>query len=205
MKQAIAEVWQFISANALPIIGLIVAAITALGVFLGPRLAAKWQREKERRDADLRAHFKDLERSIAGPLRRWDDPEWGRGWDVLPGRIRHVGYLILEMGELSTTFPFDENSVDFEAFEAHFPDEANEWKDFRNKANRHIATHNNFVKVVKKALEEKLRPIRILDEAPEVATEYADIRILSLLWKSWVGASGDYDIRFEVKEASNKP
>jgi len=59
-----AQVWGFLSENSLAIIGLIIGAITAIGVFLGPRLVAKRQEKKEK----LRKHFDDLLVDCIKPL-----------------------------------------------------------------------------------------------------------------------------------------
>jgi len=50
--------------DALAIIGLIVAAVTAIGVFLGPRLTAKWQRRQQKQDMMLKAHFEEMKREV---------------------------------------------------------------------------------------------------------------------------------------------
>jgi hypothetical protein len=178
--------------------GIIGGTITVAGYFF----VALWHRNKKRLDRDLRTHFEDLQRSIVVPLRVSDDEHWGRGWDVLLRNSSHIGYVTL-MGELSMTFPFDENSEDFKAFESHFPEKAKEWKDFKSRANKYIEDNNNFVKDVKEALKEKLSPIPLLDRVPQEPIEYADIRVLISLGESWLASDKSY--KPEILETSNKP
>jgi len=64
MQELVTQIWQFISASALVIIGLIIAAITAFGVYFGPRFTAKWQRKQEKQDTNLKTHFEDIEKYI---------------------------------------------------------------------------------------------------------------------------------------------
>jgi len=201
------EGWQFVSANAFAIISLLVAAITAIGVFLGPKLVAKWQREKERQDRELRIHFEDLERITVGLSETsGDEQQDEESWDVPSGYTYHQGYAILEIGKLSGSFSvlMKENSEDFKAFEAHFPEKAMQWKDLKSRINEYIGNYNNFVKDVKKALEERLSPLPILDEVPKVPLEYADIRMLSPLFQCWLPSARDYKPRYHIEETSNK-
>jgi len=56
---------EFLAAHTVEAIGIIIAAITAIGVFVGPLLAGWRQRKNAEQGRRLKTHFEELEREAA--------------------------------------------------------------------------------------------------------------------------------------------
>lgn len=56
---------EFLAAHTVEAIGIIIAAITAVGVFVGPLLAGWRQRKNAEQDRRLRTHFEELKEEAA--------------------------------------------------------------------------------------------------------------------------------------------
>jgi hypothetical protein len=113
-----AQIWEFMSENGLAIIGLVIAAITAVGVFYGPRLVAKRQERKEK----LRKHFDDLKIGAIEPL------------------TEIIASIGIKNGSIITRSPqsFDRlDSEQLECFQAHYPAIADKWQELAGKWTRH--------------------------------------------------------------------
>ena len=59
---------EFLAAHTVEAIGIIIAAITAVGVFVGPLLAGWRQRKNAEQDRRLKTHFEELKKE-AEPVR----------------------------------------------------------------------------------------------------------------------------------------
>jgi hypothetical protein len=56
---------EFLAAHTVEAIGIIIAAITAVGVFVGPLLAGWRQRKNAEQDRRLKTHFEELRKEAA--------------------------------------------------------------------------------------------------------------------------------------------
>lgn len=109
------QILQYISENALTIIGIVVAAITAIGVFYGPKLVAKSQERKEK----LRKHFNDLQDGAIKPL-----------ISII------AGLGISTQGDIFTNFSGSFSELDneqLECFQAHYTKLGDKWQELTGK------------------------------------------------------------------------
>jgi len=189
MNELFSELWQFASANKLQIIMLIVLAVTAIGVFVGPRRSAKWQREEERHHKELRIHFEGLRREVMNPIRKANIPS---NVETLP---------CLQPTGFSTSL--SKNSDTFRAFEAHFPDEAKGWKDFESKANKYIEIHNGFIEEVQKALKQRapLPSFSVMEYKASNPLPFIDTKVFSPLINIWLAQTKGRKPSFDFEKA----
>ena len=111
-------------------IGIAIAAITAVGVFVGPMLATRLQEMRRERDKKLRTHFENLKdeamesisiiSALAGCYGRIDSPS---------ASVKSSG---TELSQPSNSFA------------THFPKEAVEWTDCRQSIVRHNQKYEQF-------------------------------------------------------------
>ncbi len=139
-----AQISQFISANALAIIGLVIAAITATGVFYGPKLVAKSQEKKE----SLRNHFKHLETIVIKPI---SDTMRGIATYGEALSIKGASYGSLHYATLIRNF----EQGDFYIFKLHFPELAKKVTKQLNEVNQHNEHCKSFTNKLKELIEEK--------------------------------------------------
>lgn len=189
VNELFSELWQFVSANKLQIIMLIVLAVTAIGVFVGPRRSAKWQREEERHHKELRIHFKGLSEEVMNPIREAN----------IPSSIESLSYL----QPTGFSASLSKNSESFRAFEAHFPDEAKGWKDFESKANKYIGNHNGFIKEVQKALKQRapLPSFSVMEHKTSSPLPFIDTKALSPLINIWLARTKGCRPSFDFEKA----
>jgi len=114
-------------------IGIALAAVAAVGVFVGPLLATRFQERKRERDEKLRIHFENLQMEIMNPIR---DLAWN-----LTNRDGELTYYgdrpVLPNNEI-------EQRDSFVYFTLHFPAIAEEWRELKEKALKHNHRLNGF-------------------------------------------------------------
>lgn len=110
MNESTNQIWTYI----IPIIGLIIAAITAFGVFYGPKLVAKSQEKKEK----LKKHFSDLQDGATKPL------------SDITANINIKNGLIINNSPQSFAHL---DSEQLECFQAHYPIFADKWQELAGK------------------------------------------------------------------------
>jgi hypothetical protein len=112
----------FILVWLIPIAGFFIAAITAFGVFYGPKLVAKRQEKKEK----LKIHFEGLKQSIIVKI-----------FQIITGVINDYGTLeastlrgnmTMEDAHFPILFGFEEMD-EYQAFQAHYPEIDKTWRE----------------------------------------------------------------------------
>lgn len=140
MNESANGIWTYI----IPIIGLVIAAITAFGVFYGPKLVAKSQEKKE----SLRNHFKHLETIVIKPI---SDTMRGIATYGETLSIKGASYGSFHYASLITNF----EQGDFYIFKLHFPKLAEKVTKQLNEVNQHNELCESFTNKLKELIEEK--------------------------------------------------
>lgn len=133
-----AQVWHFISTNVLQIIGLVVAAITAIGVFYGPRLVAKRQERREK----LKVHFKELKQEAQSKVTTMIS--------TLYERRRKINVYDSSAPPSGTELPDLSNS-----FAVHFPEETKDYIEYKQKMIEHNEKYEQFRLTIKEHFASK--------------------------------------------------
>ena len=125
---------EFLVAHAVEV-GIMITAITAVGVFVGPLLAGWRQRKNAEQDRRLKTHFEELKEE-AEPVRSFHPSEhYGKiaGVELTP--------------QISTSL------------EAHFPGQSEQWKRWEATANAHNKNYETFRQKIKTDFEKKGIPV----------------------------------------------
>ncbi len=150
------QTWQII----LTIIGLVVASITAIGVFYGPRLVAKRQEKREK----LGVHFKDLKLNII-------DSIGDLSWQIrnCEGQMTHQ-----DDSPVPPIYKFEQVDL-FTCFNLHFPLEADEWKQLKERSLEQNQSAKDFESKIKEYIESdhNLTPLK-KDPIPDTGGEGKD-------------------------------
>jgi len=122
---------EFLATHTVEAVSIIIAAITAIGVFAGPWFAGWRQRKNMEQDRKLRAHFEHLKRGAQSviSLARGAGNEYGR---VEFGTSQIAG-----------------------SFKAHFSGEWEEWTKWVEKAEKHNHDYEGFRQKIEKDFESK--------------------------------------------------
>lgn len=140
MNESTNQIWT----SVILIIGLVIAAITAVGVFYGPKLVAKSQEKKE----SLRNHFKHLETIVIKPI---SDTMRGIATYGETLSIKGASYGSPHYASLIRNF----EQGDFYIFKLHFPDLAEKVTKLLNEVNQHNERCESFTNKLKELIEEK--------------------------------------------------
>jgi len=132
------ETWQIF----LTIVGLVISAITAFGVFYGPRLVAK----RQEKSGELRAHFEELRA------------------DVLPETRAMISHMTEWQRKINTYDSFVYTSAieipdPSDSFRAHFPEEAKDYSQYKEKISKHIERYEQFRGTIKDDFKSKGIPM----------------------------------------------
>ncbi len=128
----------------IPIVGLVIAAITAFGVFYGPKLVAKSQEKKE----SLRNHFKHLETIVIKPISDTMRRITASGETL---SIEGAVYGSPHYASLIRNF----EQGDFYIFKLHYSDIAEKVTKQLNEVNQHNERCKSFTNELKELIEEK--------------------------------------------------
>ena len=112
--------------NVIIYIGVALAAVAVIGVFVGPLLAAWFQERKRERDEKLKIHFEILQIEIMNPIR---DLAWN-----LMDRDGELTYY--EDRQVLSNDDIEQRDS-FAYFTLHFPALAKEWRGLKEKALKH--------------------------------------------------------------------
>jgi hypothetical protein len=157
----------------IPILGLVIAGITAFGVFLGPRLVAKRQEKKEK----LKTHFEGLKQKVISQILQ-----------IIPGIVDEYGTLDASTLRGSRTMEDDPFPIilgfdvrdEYQSFQAHYPVTNKKWRELIAQT----WTHNKDAEVALKELEEiiknksSLPPIKLDDTLAEEKIIFSAIPLL---------------------------
>jgi len=127
----------------MPILGLVIAAITAFGVFYGPRRVARRQEKKEK----LKTHFEGLNQKIISQILQ-----------IISGIVDECGTLDASTLRGSRTMEDDpfpailgfEVLDEYQSFQAHYPSTDQKWRELITQT----WTHNKDAEAALKELEE---------------------------------------------------
>lgn len=145
---------QFLAAHIIEVIAIIIAAITAIGVFVGPWLASRRQRKIAEQDRKLRAHFEEVKSeaedlvSLASSLKEKDMRIVAV--DISAAELG-VGYVEIRAVQIS------------DSFKAHFLGQMEEWRTWEEKAIEHNISCEDFRQKIKTAFESKGIPVGYQD------------------------------------------
>lgn len=145
---------EFLVAHTVEAIGMIIAAITAIGVFVGPWLASRRQRKNMEQDRRLRVHFEELKRgaelivSSASNLARM---------------ARDSSIVVAVGSQAVTTSDIDEVRVSRD-FGAHFPEQAQEFSRLKRKIREHNVNCEDLRREMRVAFESEGIPIEQNDQ-----------------------------------------
>lgn len=122
---------EFLATHTVEAVGIIIAAITAVGVFAGPWFASWRHRKKTEEDTRLSVHFEHLKREAQSVI------SLARGAGNEYGRV-----------EFATSQISD-------SFKAHFSGEWEEWTKWVEKAEKHNHDYEGFRQKIEKDFESK--------------------------------------------------
>ena len=153
---------EFLAEHTTKAMGIIIAAITAIGVFVGPWLASRRQRKVVEQDKRLRAHFKELR---------------GEAWLVVSSasnltRMARDSTIVVAIGSQAVTISGIEEVKISGSFEVHFPEQAKQLSTLKQKIREYNAKCEDFrqIKIAETAgnMENQTVVAKILGQADEL-------------------------------------
>jgi len=127
------------------ITGAVIAAITAIGVFVGPVIAQRRQERIRKAEEKLRTHFRDLKSKVIEPLISVTYDISNNGEKILyenwPMTVEHPPTLPKYKFEQSDSFTY---------LKLHFPEIVAEWEKLKEKA-------TNYDKSLRESMTEEKR------------------------------------------------
>lgn len=140
---------EFLAAHTVEAIGIIIAAITAIGVFVGPWFANWRQRKKMEQDRKLRAHFEELKKEAELVISSASN---------LAPMARDFSIVVAVGSQAVTTSDIEEAKVSA-SFEAHFPERAKGLGTLKQETGKHNTNCENFHQKIITDLREKGVPV----------------------------------------------
>lgn len=153
---------EFLAEHSAEAIGIIIAAITAIGVFVGPWFASWRQRKNTEQDRKLKAHFEDLKREAEKLI--------SLAPNLKEGDMRIVA--------VDTRWMSD-------SFKEHFfrHRQTEEWKKWQQEVGKHNANCEDFRQKIKIAFGSKEVPVKRKDQGKFSTCIYEDA--VNELYKGW--------------------
>jgi len=139
---------EFLVAHSVEV-GIMITAITAVGVFVGPLLAGWRQRKKVEQDRKLRAHFEELKREAELVIFSASN---------LATMARDFSIVVAVGSQAVTTSDIEESKVSA-SFEAHFPERAKGFGTLKQETGEHNTNCENFRQKIKTDFEKKGIPV----------------------------------------------
>jgi hypothetical protein len=139
---------EFFAAHAVEL-GIIIATITAIGVFVGPWLASWWQRKKVEQNRKLRAHFDELKREAELVISSASN---------LAPMAPDFSIVVAAGSQAVTTSNIEEAKVSA-SFEAHFPERAKGLGTLKQETGEHNTNCENFRQKIVTDFREKGIPV----------------------------------------------
>jgi hypothetical protein len=139
---------EFFAAHAVEL-GIIIATITAIGVFVGPWLASWWQRKKVEQNRKLRAHFEELKREAELVISSASN---------LAPMARDFSIVVAVGSQAVTTSNIEEAKLSA-SFEAHFPERAKGLGTLKQETGEHNTNCENFRQKIVTDFREKGIPV----------------------------------------------
>ncbi|PIP47765.1 MAG: hypothetical protein COX14_05290 [Chloroflexi bacterium CG23_combo_of_CG06-09_8_20_14_all_45_10] len=162
------------------IIGAIAAVVTAVGVFLGPRLVAKRSEEKEK----LKKHFQDIRKEA-------EDSVFHRSYSL----CWNESLTVENKGDL--TLPF----------KCHFLRETGEWEELIARGQTHNKKVDDFEAELKKKLKEETG-FHVQDYSEKFPMPWFDVidsHVLEPLFDNWNALIQGRELSFDFALATIKP
>jgi hypothetical protein len=140
---------EFLATHTVEAVAIIIAAITAVGVFVGPWFASWRQRKNTEQDKKLRAHFEELKRETELIISSASNLAPMSGdWKIVVSEGSYGGNISnIEEAQVSSSL------------EAHFPEQAKQLSTFKQKTREHNANWEDFRRKIKIAFESKGVPV----------------------------------------------
>lgn len=140
---------EFLATHTVEAVGIIIAAITAIGVFAGPWFAGWRQRKNMEQDRKLRAHLEELKREAELIISSASNLAPMSGdWKIVVSEGSYGGNISnIEEAQVSSSF------------EAHFPQQAKQLSTLKRKTREHNANCEDFHRKIKIAFESKGIPV----------------------------------------------
>ena len=139
---------EFLVAHAVEV-GIMITAITAVGVFVGPLLAGWRQRKKVEQDRKLRAHFEELKREAELVISSASN---------LAPMARDFSIVVAVGSQAVMTSDIEEAKVSA-SFESHFPERAKRLGTLKQETGEHNTNCENFRQKVITDFREKGIPV----------------------------------------------
>lgn len=140
---------EFLAAHTLEAIGIAIAAVTAVGVFLGPQLANRQQRKHTEQNKKLRAHFEELKEEAESIISSASN---------LATMAYSEMIVVSEGSHGQIVYDFDEVQVS-SSFEAHFCEQARRLTSLKQEIHEHNAKCEDFRQKLTEAFELKGIPV----------------------------------------------
>lgn len=139
---------EFFAAHAVEL-GIVIASITAIGVFVGPWLASWWERKKVEQNRKLRAHFQELRREAELVMSSASN---------LAPMAPDLSIVVAVGSQAVTTSDIEQAKVSA-SFEAHFPERAERFGTLKQEAGEHNTNCENFRRKIVADFREKGIPV----------------------------------------------
>ena len=163
---------EFLAAHTVEAIGIVIAAITAIGVFVGPWFASWRQRKNTEQDRKLRAHFEELRREAQEIVRIMS-----RVTERYGKIVSHSQAIYSEI--TCVVFPQPSDS-----FMAHFPEETTKLGEYSRRIEAHNRDYEGFRLKIKTDFESKGIPVVQNDQRKSFTFIYEDVfNPLFNMWK----------------------
>lgn len=186
---------EFLAAHTVEAIGIIIAAITAIGVFVRPWVAGWRQRKNTEQDRKLRAHFEELKKeaqlimtSAACVSVIIDDNA-----EVIVPTMGSYGQIITSIEEAQVSG----------SFEAHFREQAKEFNGLKQEIRKYNTTCEDFQRKIKVAFESKGIPVVQNDQGKLPVFIYE--ASLDALFNKWIGLALNKYPRSDFQKIGSSP
>ena len=165
---------EFLAAHIVEV-GIGVAVIAAVAVFVGRWLARRSRMKTEEQDKKLRAHFEELKKEAAPVISLASSLTQMTCSGKIVGSEQAEGPGVTLKGIKTVQMTDD--------FTAHFPEQADRWMEWEQSASAHNANCENFRLRVKNAVESKGIPVEGDRRSKSATCVYSDA--LDALFSRW--------------------
>lgn len=183
------------------IAGLAITGLTAIGVFVGPRLANSWQEKQRGQKEALKNHFQDLLEHFIDPLHTYlEYLENSRG-SLVRSTSEETKRKALKY--LGSTPDIEQDSFDV-SFKLHFPSQYDDLKKFGKAFEVHRKNFDTFIGNLEKLIIEKTGiPLRSGPRESHIHHDTIE-RLTSTLYNLATNTPPDHDFKnTEVRKSGD--
>jgi uncharacterized phage infection (PIP) family protein YhgE len=196
ISQYLFQAWTFVSSNMLVVIGLVISAITAFGVFYGPKMAEDAAEKKEK----LKTHFNGISKLI-GQISNTIDSVTITGGRLEPINIRG-NRTVEDIARMPFPKSFDfEEMEQYQSFKSHYPMMEYQWQDYKRNTSEQNKNAEAFEDMVSQLLKSKLNLPTINHTLPSIMEgiePYAPSIICRTLYEVAQGQTPAHDLNKAV-------